>query len=485
MAGGRTLKRAISRAAVAMSLGLALAPAAALAKPGTLDRSFGHRGKVVTVLPSPERVRSYPDYRLPFEFAPGRVAMANAPGNKLVVASSQAIVEYRADGSRERGFGGNGAVQIEPINGVNFQLADVAVDSRGRILIAGTTKDTDGVGMGGQAVAGPIPSIGTIRRYLSSGVPDPSFGADGVVHAYFGAPPATFQGNPYPEPAVSLIGLAVDRENRPIVTGSSVAEVVRCGEPAERFERSGAFIARLAGDGGPDPSFNGGATLGITQLSWLSLPTPGPNGLHAVGGSFDPCDPGLSSEPSILVGIGDNGLTPSFGGDGFLSHPFTRVSDLAAAPGGKIVLLARTIELSHGRWVESAGTAVRLRNDGSVDPRFGHRGEARVKLPKRSSIAAIATDRKGHVLLAGTLRRKPPRRNNSHLMFLLIRTTAQGLVDRRFGHRGRVVTAFGRRPSVRATGLLVDRRNRIVIGGKYANRASANAFALARYIGGR
>ncbi len=458
-------------------------PAVAAGKTGALDRHFNGDGQVVTLLPPPERVRSHPNYALPFEFAPGRVVMAAAPGGRLVIADSQAIVEYRADGTRERGFGGNGAVQIEQINGLSFQLADVAVDSRGRVLVAGTTKTTDGIGMGGP-VAGPIPSIGTVRRYLPNGVPDPSFGADGAVHAYFGVPPATFQGNPYPEPAISLIGLAVDRENRPIITGSTVAEVVRCGEPPERFERSYAFVARLADNGGPDPSFDEGATLGVTELSWLGLPTPGPSGLYAVGASTDPCDPRISAEPSVVVGIGDNGPRPPFGGDGFLSHPFMRVSDLAVAPGGKIVLLARTIELSHGRWIESGGTAVRLRSDGSFDPSFGHRGEARLRLPKGGSVAAIATDSKGRVLLAGTVRRKPKHRNQPHLRFLLIRTTAEGGPDRGFGHRGRVVTAFGRRPNVRATDVLVDRANRITVGGKFAGHASQNAFALARYIGG-
>jgi hypothetical protein len=162
-----------------------------------------------------------------------------------------------------------------------------------------------------------------------------------------------------------------------------------------------------------------------------------------------------------------------------------RVSDLAAAPGGKIVLLARTVELSHGKWVESAGSAIRLLPNGSLDRRFGHRGKVRLALPRWSSIAAIATDRKGRILLAGTIKRKPRHGRRRHLEFLLTRMTAKGHPDRRFGHRGRVATGFARRANVRADGILVDPANRILVGGKFAGPSSPNAFAVARYLGGR
>ena len=84
-----------------------------------------------------------------------------------------------------------------------------------------------------------------------------------------------------------------------------------------------------------------------------------------------------------------------FGAGGLWSRPYTRVSGLAIAPGGKIVLLMRAIEQSHGEWVESKARVARLRGSGAFDRRFGRRGEATLKLPKHSSIAAIATDSAG------------------------------------------------------------------------------------------
>jgi uncharacterized delta-60 repeat protein len=465
-------------------LALLFVPAVAAARPGALDHHFNGDGKVVTIFPKPERVGSYPNYALPFEFAPGRIAMAAAPGGKIVAASSQAIVRYLANGRRDPGFGGNGAVPIEQINGFRFQLSDVAVDSQGRVLIAGTIKATNGVGLDNLAVPGPLPSIGTIRRYSPNGAPDPSFGSGGVINSYFGAPPATFEGKPYSEPTVSLVGLAVDSQDRPVVTGSSVAEVGRCGASQERYEKAQAFVARRAPDGSPDPGFAGGATAAIVGLSWLALPTPAASGLFAVGADDDPCRSGGPGQPSVVTGIGDSSLNQAFDGDGFWSHPFTRVSDLAAAPDGKIVLLTRTIELSHGKWIESAGQVLRLRPNGARDHRFGDNGVALIQPPRRGSFAALTVDSQGRVLLAGTVKRKPKHGKRAQLRFLLIRTTPSGGFDPRFGHHGQVSTRFGGRANVRASEILVDSANRIVVGGKLAGPKSANAFAIARYLDG-
>lgn len=475
-----------SRRAVAVALACLVAfPAGAAARGGgRLDRSFGGDGKVVTVFPAPDRDRDSPKYALPFEFASGRIAMARATGGRLVVASSKAIVRYLANGRRDPGFGGNGSVPIAAPSGFRFQLADVAVDSLGRVVVAGTTKAANGIGMEGQSVAGPIPSIATVRRYLPTGEPDPSFGGEGVIHSFFGARPATFEGRAFSEPAVALLGLAIDSEDRPIVTGSAVVEVGECGASKARFERSQGFVARMdPTNGGPDPSFAGGAVVTIGGISWLSAPTPARSGLFAVGAGVDPCRGEGGDEPSIVTAIGDFSLVTSFSDGGFWSEPFVRVADMAAAPGGKIVLLARTLELSHGEWIESTGRAIRLLPNGARDRSFGPRGEARLPMPKRSSIAALTVDRRGRVLLAGTVAHRKRGEKHARLGFLLMRTTTNGRADRRFGRRGRVTTWFGRRSHVRATDVTTASRDRIVVGGKLSGPSSGNAFALARYVG--
>ena len=461
-------------------------PAAASGRAGALDRGFNGDGKVLTVFPQEAGTPSYPEYRVPYEFLPGRVAMASAPGGKLVDASSTAIVEYLANGRRNPRFGGNGAVPISTIEGSSFQLADIAADSQGRVVVAGTTKPRTGYGMGNLSLPGPIPSVATIERYLPNGQPDPTFGTEGVVNTDLGASPPTFQGQSYSDPAIAVVGLAIDQADRPILTGSAVVEVGHCAAPTRqpRYERSQAIVARLTTGGAPDSTFAGNGMKSIGGLSWLGFPAVTSAGALSLGSNTEPCPKEGPGKPSVLADIGgDGGIDQSFGSGGFWSRPFTRIADLALSHSGKIFLLSRTIELSHGKWVESTPTIIGLRRDGSFDPGFGRGGRADPQLPKRASIAAIASDAGGRVLLAGSVSRKPRHGRRQPLKFLLIRMTATGKRDVDFGHHGQVTTGFGPRASVRAADVLVDSAGHIAIGGKLSGPKSDGAFAVARYLG--
>jgi uncharacterized delta-60 repeat protein len=458
---------------------------AAAGKAGRLDRSFGAGGKLVTVFPRHDADGEYANYRLPFEFAEGRIAIAQAGGGKLVAANGAAIVRYLRDGDRDPRFGGNGAVPIGPIEGSRFQLADIAVDSKGRVLVAGTTRPRTRLGQDDLEVPGPIPSMATIRRYLSSGQPDPTFGTEGIVNTDLGAPRPTFEGSAYPEAAVGVVGLTVDAADRPVITGSAVTEVGRCKVSQDRYEGSTAIVARLAVNGAPDVSFDGDGLKTVAGLSWLGSPLLRADGVLSGGTKVEPCPKGGPDNPSVLVALNAAGDADTAFRGGAWSRPFTRIADVAAAPKGKLVLLVRTIELVRGKWVESRGEAVRLRANGAYDKGFGRGGILDdLSLPRRASIEAIASDRAGRVLLAGTVFPKPGKKA-PRAKFLLMRTTEDGERDRGFGLRGRVTTGFGRRTNVQATDVLVVPGNRIVVAGKFSGPSTDTALALARYHGKR
>jgi uncharacterized delta-60 repeat protein len=510
VAGERTRLRALLAACGAVALiGLLATGPAALAAPGDgkansgkgagkrgagkaaartagrLDRSFSGDGKSVTIFPRHDD-GSYPNYRLPFEFASGRIAIAKAGGGKLVAANGAAIVRYLRNGERDPHFGGGGAVPIGPVEGSHFQLASVAVDSKGRVLIAGTLRPRTGTGQEGLPVPGPIPSEATVRRYLSNGQPDPTFGNEGVVNTDLGAPRPTFEGLPYKASAVGVVGLAVDTADRPIVTGSAVTEIGRCKTSQNRYEASTAIVARLAVNGAPDNTFDGDGLKTVSGLSWLGSPLPRGAGVLSSGTKVDPCPRGGPDNPSVLVALtADGGADTGLRGSGAWSKPFTRIADVAAAPKGKLVLLVRTIELVRGKWVESSGEAVRLRRNGSYDKSFGSGGIVDdLGAPRRSSVEAIASDPGGRVLLAGTVFPKPGQNGRApRAKFLLMRTTKDGLPDRGFGRRGRVTTGFGQRTNVQATDVLVVPGNRILVGGKFSGPSTDTALALARYLG--
>jgi uncharacterized delta-60 repeat protein len=464
---------------------LASASAASAGKAGRLDRSFSGDGKSVTAFPTEESTRDYVQYRLPYEFSPGRIATARAGGGRTVVANGRAIVRYLANGRRDPGFGGGGAVPIGRIEGSRFQIANVAVDSQGRVLVAGTTRPKTSLGMEIEKVfvAGPIPSMATIRRYLPDGQLDPNFGTEGVFNTDLGAGPPTIEGQAYPSSAVGVVGLAVDAADRPIVTGSTVFEVGRCSPSQNRYEASRGIVARLTVAGALDPAFSTDGLESVAELSWLGSPTLTPAGVIVAGSKLDPCPRGNSAiEPSVLLRLRDDGsVDQGFGTNGFWARPFTRVSDIAAAPGGKLVLLTRTIELSRGEWIESNGDATRLRANGSLDRSFGQRGRAKPQLAKWAFLEATATDRKGRVLLLGNVWSKRKKTWLSRL--LLLRLTAAGEFDPDFGRRGRAMTSFGGKTKVRGTDVFTG-GGKIVAGGKIVGPSLKNGFALARYLGG-
>jgi uncharacterized delta-60 repeat protein len=96
--------------------------------------------------------------------------------NRLVVAGysrgATAVTRLNADGTLDEGFGANGVV-LTQVDGLGAGLMSSAVDSEGRILVAGwhsqTSSDRDFL----------------VERYLADGTLDPTFGLAGAVVTTF------------------------------------------------------------------------------------------------------------------------------------------------------------------------------------------------------------------------------------------------------------------------------------------------------------
>src|SRR4051794_7009641 len=104
---------------------------------GRLDRSFSGDGKLLLAFPPENAGGLGVKYTLPFQFNAGRLRMAPSPGGKTIVAGSTRVVRILANGKLDPSFGSGGAVTVQRPPGRNFALADVAVDSQGRVLLAG------------------------------------------------------------------------------------------------------------------------------------------------------------------------------------------------------------------------------------------------------------------------------------------------------------------------------------------------------------
>src|SRR4029077_18061953 len=124
-------------------------------------------GKVTVAFPAENAGTTGPRYELPFEFTPGHLEMASAPGGKTVVAGAQKIVRYLANGKPDPTFGQGGTVVVPRPPGDVFVLAGVAVDSLGRVVLAGLVRP-----LPTNSTPDPVLSQAAVMRFNVDGTPD-------------------------------------------------------------------------------------------------------------------------------------------------------------------------------------------------------------------------------------------------------------------------------------------------------------------------
>jgi uncharacterized delta-60 repeat protein len=182
---------------------------------GSLDRSFGTRGKVTTDF-APGATRSYDEAHAVTIDRRGRIV---ATGYGATV--SFALARYKPNGRLDRSFSGNGKVTTDFPGGGYALGYSAAIDSRGRMLAAGTYND----------------DVFALARYKRDGSLDASFGAGGKVTTAFGGGRRTVARS-----------VAIDSRDRIVAAGNVKAE--------------GAFaLARYKRDGSLDSAFGTGGTV--------------------------------------------------------------------------------------------------------------------------------------------------------------------------------------------------------------------------------
>jgi uncharacterized delta-60 repeat protein len=457
-------------AVVALAAVLATAPGA-LARPGALDRSFGGDGKVVVTLPG-ETPQDYPQ-GLPFELLEGEAG-------KLVVGWRSTVYRFLADGRPDLQFGQRGRITLKAPDEVEFEPADIAVDSKGRILVAGTSRREGAKAEPGPPYyPGPVPSWATVTRFLPDGRRDPGFGSNGSLDTTFGQGPPASQTSyvdrsvyNYSTPAVGAGAIAVDGEDRPLIAATAVSEVELCYLGIAYPVR--VFSARLSEDGALDAQ---SPTTPLPARNASELQTSGDGFLLQTGPAPHCGSHGNLGPPPQILPLTAQGATAG----PEVSEAIMRLFH------GEFAGVLGTLNMAsdgHGRIVlaglTAAGNLVAyLHPNGAVDRRFGGDGYAVVSPLRHLSIGASAVDGRGRPLLAGSSDGEMPQ-------FQLMRMTAQGRPDPGFGVRGSRTTSFGRATEGAASAVLVDGKERVLIGGRLLNSRfpSRSGFALVRYTGG-
>jgi uncharacterized delta-60 repeat protein len=415
---------------------------------GGLDPGFGEGGRVVReVVPG----------------LTGGTEAQQAPDGTIYALCRGALFALRPSGRPDLGFGEGGRVVVGTLL-PKFENPQIAVDSQGRVVVAGTDRTPEGEDRERLALA----------RLLPDGNLDPSFRSNGLVITDLGLGLAEQRTvSPFePDPGVPGVyvrpeAIAADPFGRLVVTLRHVTEF------EQHFERNMTYLesraegltARFGPGGEIDTTFGEKGKL----TSFSSRPVPAPD-----GSLYEAAWVGKEGVYAIHLDP-DGGLDPSFGSDGWrrLPNPSSQ-TQIAYGPKGLFVLQ------SH---VDARGREIsvrRLLSDGRLDRRFGKRGVFRMTFGPATGIPLAAPDPRGGLFLAAQWNRGKNETSRAKTGFLLAHLTPRGRFDRHFG---RIRTGFGRRTEVTIASLWVDQHDRPVAAGliESPHFGARWGVALARY----
>lgn len=416
---------------------------------GQLDRGFGDGGRVVRAQAPGGAGGEFSD-------------LVQAPDGRIFALFNSSVMAFLPDGATDTSFGSAGVVPIDPAV-VRTAFGAIAIDSRGRLIVAGTTESAR------EPESFVTPTKLVLTRLLPSGRLDPSFGNGGVLVTDLGLPPSRPY---YPRErgavAVSPRGIEVDGLDRILVAGEHAAGVVSDFKFGPRVAYDG-FVARIEPDGALDKSFGqGGTVAGFANPSGVGIVEISSGGglllVNGVGAFQD----------GFLVRLDPSGnFDPAFGAGGWRRLP---VGTSMVATGSDGVFIAQgTYE------EETRGIAVRhLLPDGSLDRGFGKAGVLPLRLRNAARMSGMASDGAGGVFVAATWKRPEGKHRGARQGAILAHVLPGGEADRGFG---RVKTGFGLDTTAELSLEAVDSLGRPLLAG-YINSPMLEprrGLAMARY----
>ena len=386
----------------------------ALAAPGDLDQDFGVGGTVVTTFPVgsfANAVAIQSDGRIV------AVGAAAGPSN----TGEFAVARYETDGSLDPTFSGDGMLTT-PIAGGGDEARSVAIQSNGRIVVAGTDSR--------QRFA--------VVRYRSNGTPDPTFGGNGIVRTDL---------TPRDDIGYDIV---IQPDGKIVVVG--VAGLPSPSFALVRYRRNGSLDPTFGERGSVLTKYQGGVARAVALQ---------PNGRLVVGG-YNVY--GLA----IARYRADGSLDPTFSRDGTIGHVVNPIFalDVALQPDGKIVAAGDFDIFRFG--------VARFTADGRLDRTFSRNGIVSTDVGMGEQAASgIVVQRSGKIVAAGSA--GPHEFGDTTVWRMVVaRYRRDGTLDRTWGGDGRVRTDFP--GGGWARGAVLQAEGKIVVAG-----ASVEGFALARY----
>lgn len=281
-------------------------------------------------------------------------------GGHAIVAGSYglAVARFRSNGIPDTTFGNNGAVFTQYPGDAATQASAIAMQSTGRILLAGG-------GTGGFAVV----------RYNTDGSVDSTFGVGGLVSIDFS------EGND------AATGMAVLPDDRILLSGYSSGLI-----------SDSIAIAQLLPDGTPDPGFIGG---GKFRASYPTLPSLGRGLARMADGRF--VITGSAGTNAFAARFLSNGqVDAGFNGFGMrsISAPGSSTDaghSVRVRSDGKVVVAGRSSQITTDLLV------AQLNDDGSMDAGFGTAGIVITNFFGTGDVAYdLAVQPDGAIVVAGS-----------------------------------------------------------------------------------
>lgn len=396
--------------------------------PSGLDPSFGALGKMVDGLPG------------------GARAIARQSTGHILATNGASLVRYHADGRLDTGFNGGAGKVDNLLTGSGAEVADLAVGSDDRIVVAGRVL---------QPGKSPPFYQMAAARLLPDGARDTSFGSGGM---------ATFRLAGVGENATRVL---VQPDGRVVLVGQATPLNGPSGQA-----NNDIAVVRLTADGTLDSSFGtSGATLADAFARDFAFAAAlQPDGRIFVAGRTSPDN--AQPEDTLFTRLTAAGaIEPGFGRNPAYSALTDEAVDVALQPDGKLVLLIA------GRGTHAEVLLARLNPDGSADTTFGSNGLVRSDIgPHDDMPRSVALQADGRIVVAAQVSNALPVPPS----FAVLRFDTSGVPDATFGTGGVLrVPFFGGNDS--ANDLLVQPDGRIVVAGSWRSGLSAG-IALVRLI---
>ena len=335
---------------------------------GTPDLSFGDSGRVVTPI-TEDDFGAYGALQEDGKIVVAGYVEQQGDGNNL------AVVRYTANGILDSSFGINGVV-VDAIAKHYETPTGIAIQPDGKIVIGGYTADFSD--------DNPEPDATYLVRYNEDGSHDLSFGNGGVNKEYSSDPLQTG-------------GVALQSDGKLLIGGNYTVS-----------NSLAFFTKRLMPDGTPDKTFgsNGLATHYFRQGSGESqtyATLVQDNGKIIVAGSTYHDINGLADRYATMVQFNADGSTDdSFGTGGEAINAIGKygsiIYDLALQPDGRIVAAVNSLDLNTGK--EEFAVA-RYLPEGVLDSSFGVNGSNTMVINDQPTSVAVALQQDGKIVLGG------------------------------------------------------------------------------------